>query len=45
MPGFRRKHSTLTLLLKIRDDIVKAMEKGEITLALFSDYYYKPLIL
>ena len=38
MSGFRKNHSTSTLLLKIRDDIIKAMEKGEITLALFSNY-------
>ena len=38
MSGFRRNHSTTTLMLKIRDDIIKAMERGEVTLALFSDY-------
>ena len=38
MSGFRRSHSTTTLLLKIRDDILKAMKKGELTLAIFSDY-------
>lgn len=38
MSGFRKHHSTTTLLLKIRDDIIKAMEKGEVTLAMFLDY-------
>ena len=38
MSGFRKSHSTCTLLLKIRDDIVKALSKGEVTLAVFSDY-------
>ena len=36
--GFRKRHSTETLLMKIRDDIVGAMNKGEITLAAFLDY-------
>ena len=38
MSGFRKNHSTETLLMKIRDDIVRAMNKGEITLATFIDY-------
>ena len=38
MSGFRRSHSTTTILLKIRDDILKAMKRGELTLAIFSDY-------
>ena len=38
MSGFRRSHSTNTLLAKIRDDITEAMSKGELTLAVFSDY-------
>lgn len=38
MSGFRKHHSTETLLMKIRDDIVGAMNKGEITLATFIDY-------
>ena len=38
MSGFRRSHSTSTLLLKIRDDILEAMKKGELSLAIFSDY-------
>lgn len=38
MSGFRKHHSTETLLMKIRDDIVCAMNKGEITLARFIDY-------
>ena len=38
MAGFRKSHSTTTLLLKIRDDILKAMSRGEVTLAVFADY-------
>ena len=35
---FRKLHSTNTLLLKIRDDILRAMSKGELTLSVYSDY-------
>ena len=38
MSGFRKHHSTETLLMKIRDDVVSAMNKGEVTLATFLDY-------
>ena len=38
MSGFRRNHSTTTLLLKIREDIMKAIEKGEVTLTVFADF-------
>ena len=38
MSGYRRSHSTSTLLLKIRDDIIQSMKRGEISLAVFSDY-------
>ena len=30
--GFRMKNSTSTLLTKFRDDVIKAMNKGEITI-------------
>ena len=36
--GFRKGHSTITALLKFKDDISKAMKKGEITLAVFADF-------
>ena len=36
--GFRKGHSTVTLLLKLKDDIIKASKRGEITLAVFADY-------
>lgn len=36
--GFRKSHSTLTILTKFRDDIQAAMKKGEVTLAVFTDY-------
>ena len=38
MSGFRSNHSSDTLLLKIRDDIIKSMNHGEITLAVLADY-------
>ena len=38
MAGFRKSHSTNTLLLKIRDDILRAMSKGELILSVYSDY-------
>ena len=36
--GFRRCHSTTTLLLKLRDNIKNAMKKGEVTIAIFADF-------
>lgn len=36
--GFRKSHSTCTLMLKLRDDILKSMSKGELTLSIFNDY-------
>ena len=36
--GFRKGHSTATLLLRIRDDIIRAMKKGELTLIVLVDY-------
>jgi len=36
--GFRKNHSTVTLLIKLRDDIKKEMKKGEVTIAVFADY-------
>ena len=33
MAGFRKSHSTNTLLLKIRDDILRAVSKGVLTLS------------
>ena len=36
--GFRKGHSTSTLLLKLRDDIIKAMKKSEITLTILIDF-------
>ena len=38
MAGFGKLHSTNTLLLKIRDDFLRAMSKGELTLSVYSDY-------
>ena len=36
--GFRKGHSTTTLLLKLRDDIIKSMNKNEVTIAVIIDY-------
>ena len=38
MVGFWKLHSTNILLLKIRDDILSAMSKGELSLSVYSDY-------
>ncbi len=36
--GFRKGHSTATMLLGIRDDIIRAMRCGEVTLMILVDY-------
>ena len=36
--GFRKGHSTNTLLLKLRDDIRTAMNRSEVTLSILIDY-------
>ena len=36
--GFRRGHSTTTALISIRDDIIKAMHRGEVTIMVFADF-------
>lgn len=36
--GFRKGHCTVTTCIKIRDDILKAMNRGEVTLAVMADY-------
>ena len=36
--GFRKGHSTTTILLKLKSDIKSAMKKGEVTLAVFADF-------
>ena len=38
MSGFRKGHSTTTLLLKLKSDIVTALKKGEVSLLLLADY-------
>ena len=43
-PGYRTKHSTLTSFIKFRDDIIKAMNKGEITTTTFDIVDYAVLI-
>ena len=36
--GFCRSHSTVTCLLKMRDDILKAMDRVEVAISVFADY-------
>ena len=36
--AFRKGHSTTTVLLDIRDDIVRAMKRGEVTLMVLADF-------
>ena len=36
-PGYRKNHSTATLLLKLDDGIKKAMKNSEVTTAIFTD--------
>ena len=36
--GFRKGHSTQTLLLKFRDDIQKALNRNEVTMSVMTDY-------
>ena len=36
--GFRKGHSTVTALLGIRDDLLRAMKRGEVGLMVFDDY-------
>ena len=38
MSGFRKGHSINSVLLRIRDDIIRAMKKGEVTLIAFADF-------
>ena len=38
MSGFRKGHSTTTALINIRDDIIKAMNRGEVTIMVFADF-------
>ena len=36
--GFRKGHSSVTVLLGIRDDLLRAMKRGEVSLMVFADY-------
>ena len=36
--GFRKGHSTISVLLGIRDDVLRAMKRGEVTLVVFADF-------
>ena len=38
MSGFRRGQATYTVLMGIRDDLIHAMKKGEVTLMLMDDF-------
>ena len=41
--GFRKGHSTSTMLLKFRDDIRKALNRNEVTMSVLIDYLFKGL--
>ena len=41
--GYRKNHSTRTLLAKLQDDIKEAMKASGITLTVFTDYHLIPL--
>ena len=36
--GYRRNHSTNTILIKMRNYILDSMNKGEVTLAILADF-------
>ena len=36
--GFRKGHCTITTCIKIKNDIIKAMDRGEVTLAVMADF-------
>ena len=36
--GFRKGHSTMTVLLGSRDDLIRAMKRGEVTMIVMADY-------
>ena len=36
--SFRKGHSTVTVLLGISDDLLRAMKRGEVSLMVFADY-------
>ena len=36
--GFRKNHSTNTLLIKMRDDILNAQDRGAVTIAVLTDF-------
>ena len=36
--GIRKSHSSTSCLMKLKDDVVNAMNKGEITISVFADY-------
>ena len=38
MTEYRKRHFTTTFLQQIRDDIIRAMKKGEVTLTSFADF-------
>jgi len=36
--GFRKGHCTVTTCIKIKNDIIKAIDRGEVTLAVMADF-------
>jgi len=38
MSAYRKGHNTTTVLLAMRDDILRAIQRGEVTMAVLADY-------
>ena len=36
--GYRKGHSITSILMRFRDDIIQAMKKGELTMAIYADF-------
>ena len=36
--AYRKGHNTTSVLLAVRDDIIRAMSKGEVTMAVLADF-------
>ena len=36
--GYRKGHSTTSILMRFRDDIIQAMKKGELTMVIYADF-------
>ena len=43
MSAYRKGHNTTTVLLAMRDDILQAMQRGEVTMAVLGGVYMRKL--